>query len=216
MRTKVFHDLAYIYLSSWSPFPILQVPQFMCADSLLFHDCTVLSLTGATVHAVSSTWKASLSLLALHLRLVHGSGCSGNHSLQKDFSKSLGPRNDAPLIWAHGTWDWPLVQHCHRIGTCLLSVRPRGQGLCVALAFSMPGPRHIKRCSQRSGIKQIHGRTSAYPWFRTHRTQLEPPHFIESTWQTKKYKRKVRHLLFKMVLTWYWCCANPKQGSSAS
>lgn len=166
--------------------------------------------------AVSSTWKAALSLLALPLRLVHGSGCSGNHSLQKGFSKSLGPGNDAPVIWPHGTWDWHLVQHCHRTGTCLLSVRPRGQGLCVALASSVPGPWHIRRCSQRSGIEQIHRRTSAYPWFPIHRVQLEPPHFIESTWQTKKYKRKVRHLLFKMVLTWDWCCANPKQVFFAS
>lgn len=181
MGTKVLHDLAYIYLSSWSPFPTLQVLQFTCANSLLFHDCAMLSLTGATVHAGSFTWKASLSLLALHLKLVHGSGCSGNHSLQKGFSKALGPGNDALLMWSHDTWDWPLVQHCHRTGTYLLSVRPRGQRLCVALASSVSGLWHIGRCPQRSGIEQIHGRTSAYLWFPVHRIQLELPHFIKST-----------------------------------
>lgn len=128
--------LIFIYLSPWSPFAHYRFysscVQTVCSSMILcafFYWCHCMC---CFLH----TWKASLSLLALPLRLVHGSGCSGNHSLQKGFSKSLGPGNDASLIWPHDTWDWSLVQQSQDPYLPTLSESQRSGAVCCPCFFS--------------------------------------------------------------------------------
>ena len=166
--------------------------QFMNADSLLFPNCAVLSL------AASSTWKASLSPLALYLRLIHSSGFSGNTTAYR--KASLNPWCLAWCTFYMATWHprltsgivLPQVQHLSahsetwRAGAVFFP--------CFISSSCLAYKKVLTKCwNWTKSMEELHCNLR----FPIHIIELEPSWFIESTRWTKKYKRKVRHLLFK-------------------